>query len=1418
MAFCTTQELIGDHEALLRRSAAGLSSCREVLALVKERAAIEEAYGNALLRQGRGVVGLQERGTCRMGLIAFKSKTESLGRRHLALAHEFSASTTALTYLRDRLAGSHKSLAAEGSGAVREAKASLAALQRSRTRHDRAAREVGTHARAQQQRHERRRQPETNGGDGAAAGAHNSSSVAAAAAAPGTPAAAPGTPAAAPAAATAPTAAAAAAAATAPAMPATPAAAAVVAAGSAAAEDAASAGVQQALLSEVEGSSGALNESVRVHQEVVRSMAASIPKMVADFEKVEGQRIDSLKIALKKLLSAQEAMVDTTRPLLYAAADIVDAIDHVEDVHEFREAALSHAKHAGEITGLVEEQARQLRRYVSSSSSAALAAAAGSGGGMGGGGGVGGGGGGGGGGGDGGDDGGGRDNGGQPGPETPGTVGTPRRPTPSAASSLVASTLGRATATIRPPATDPHLQAMDRAAKVTRDFLALSSGEAFAEGLEVVEEATGRAYLVQNAGELALNRVYLTPSGNRLERRSETELLLERDTKVVIAPPPDVTGADGARAAGRSGLAGVSEAVEEQRQQQLEAAAAFTRSARLERGMSVVLKVHLTPRGGGEAAGTTQAAADGAASNGSGDGAAAATACETLELHVRGKEGGEEGSGAIIAAVSSEGASGGEEAAATSEHAELWCSAPVFVAIASGLLSVGAAVLTRQARAVNLAALLRLASVWQREHFITFAAAREYARKHGRVLPGGGMAATGSSGGSGGGGGDGDGSGSGGGTSRSSSSSSPTHATRADGEAGSGARTEELGKLGVDEELVRLAKQQMRRLAEEGSAGVGGGAQGSDAGGGAGGVVGGYVWSALSAVSSEATRNALWSNMKTLRSGLRGGLMAGGGGFARGGGEAGPSASDAAEDAKHELNVGEELLGYLGGDSELAQGFAFLPHAFLGCDWSGHVHVTVAHERGVHKLTLAVQPEAARLLPGLSSSVAPILTVTARRDVLLDVLGGQLDATRAVITGRVQVSDLTKLLLFKSAFRFKRAVFEAFKNEQMAKETPAAAARLDVRARLDASPPGEDVQAELAKLAAAGDEALADALLFATYVYRGPEWSGVDVVFVVRGAASGSGTANGSVAAAGSPGAPGGGEGLPILFALTQSGVKLKVGATTRDAGTTPTCTAHCERQALVDVLSGASELTAALMGGQMQSDSYTSMMAFKRAFQFDPAAWEDFGLWKQAKARGAADAAVAAAVQASQAAAAPESAVTVGTDGTPPVESEAGSSGGPADAERLGEAEQAASAEEAPVVRTAPGIERLSDDPELYTAVSYLPHAFEESSMEIGLLCNLTHEGVKRTVGVYVDAEGVRIYADETAPEMAVTCNITCERELLMQIIRGELDATNAIMGGLVEVDDLGMLMAFKMAFNLKRELFDAFLKLHRPAMTGGQ
>ena len=99
---------------------------------------------------------------------------------------------------------------------------------------------------------------------------------------------------------------------------------------------------------------------------------------------------------------------------------------------------------------------------------------------------------------------------------------------------------------------------------------------------------------------------------------------------------------------------------------------------------------------------------------------------------------------------------------------------------------------------------------------------------------------------------------------------------------------------------------------------------------------------------------------------------------------------------------------------------------------------------------------------------------------------------------------------------------------------------------------------------------------------------------------------------------------------------------------------------------------------------------------------------------------------------------------------------------------------------------------------------------MDIGVLCQLSREdgAAPRTLGIWVSPEGVRVYADEEAPLMpAVTCNISCEREVLMQIIRGEMEATNAIMSGLVMVDDLGQLMAFKMAFKLERAAFEEYL-----------
>ena len=55
------------------------------------------------------------------------------------------------------------------------------------------------------------------------------------------------------------------------------------------------------------------------------------------------------------------------------------------------------------------------------------------------------------------------------------------------------------------------------------------------------------------------------------------------------------------------------------------------------------------------------------------------------------------------------------------------------------------------------------------------------------------------------------------------------------------------------------------------------------------------------------------------------------------------------------------------------------------------------------------------------------------------------------------------------------------------------------------------------------------------------------------------------------------------------------------------------------------------------------------------------------------------------------------------------------------------------------------------------------------------------------------------------------------MEIIRGELEATNALMEGKIIVDDLGMLMAFRMAFKFQRELFDAYLRERGCGAGGG-
>ena len=192
--------------------------------------------------------------------------------------------------------------------------------------------------------------------------------------------------------------------------------------------------------------------------------------------------------------------------------------------------------------------------------------------------------------------------------------------------------------------------------------------------------------------------------------------------------------------------------------------------------------------------------------------------------------------------------------------------------------------------------------------------------------------------------------------------------------------------------------------------------------------------------------------------------------------------------------------------------------------------------------------------------------------------------------------------------------------------------------------------------------------------------------------------------------------------------------------------------------------------------DDLGQLMAFKMAFKLERAAFEAYLDSRKAQQPAAAD----------------------GANGIGGANGDGGVGGVGGGG---GDSEASASAD--------PGLERLRDDPELHMAASYLPVAFEESSMEIGVLCQLSRDdGSSRTLGIWVSALGVRVFADEDAASMpAVTCNIMCDREVLMQMIRGELEATNAITSGMVMVDDLGQLMAFKMAFKLERDAFEAYL-----------
>ena len=202
------------------------------------------------------------------------------------------------------------------------------------------------------------------------------------------------------------------------------------------------------------------------------------------------------------------------------------------------------------------------------------------------------------------------------------------------------------------------------------------------------------------------------------------------------------------------------------------------------------------------------------------------------------------------------------------------------------------------------------------------------------------------------------------------------------------------------------------------------------------------------------------------------------------------------ESSKEPGLEGTALLDALGGDDELFNGFSFMPQAFLGCSWSGRVHVSVGHDGGEYLMTLAVSPDGAKVHKGHTSK-APMLCVSARRDVLLDVVAGRLDATRAVVTGKIWVSDLGKLVVFKSAFRFKQRCSRRSCRRSARAASVAPPGADSWRARRLAHPADASFAAELAEI---GDKPLTDALLFAYYCFCGSDWAG-DVAFALAKAA-----------------------------------------------------------------------------------------------------------------------------------------------------------------------------------------------------------------------------------------------------------------------------------------------------------------------------
>ena len=116
-------------------------------------------------------------------------------------------------------------------------------------------------------------------------------------------------------------------------------------------------------------------------------------------------------------------------------------------------------------------------------------------------------------------------------------------------------------------------------------------------------------------------------------------------------------------------------------------------------------------------------------------------------------------------------------------------------------------------------------------------------------------------------------------------------------------------------------------------------------------------------------------------------------------------------------------------------------------------------------------------------------------------------------------------------------------------------------------------------------------------------------------------------------------------------------------------------------------------------------------------------------------------------------------------------------------------------------GFHRLQDlDPELHEALNEFLTAFRQSTLRLCMRLCTTSATYAFDIIIDCGPEGATARPYDPSSEWPVSpCTISCERDVLIQIIRGETSPMNALLAGAVVVDDLGQLMAFSTCFDFE-------------------